>query len=105
VGIFQEGTDRTPAAAAGIPGSQSTEALVMVPLVNGSSWPGMLLVGRRSANGHRVATFNDQELEAIIVYAMEVAPVLQTLLLLDRLQGSVRSVELHRRDNAKPAAG
>jgi hypothetical protein len=105
VGIFQDGTDRTPAAAVGLPGSQSTQALVVVPLVVGSSCHGMLLVGRRSANGHRVASFSDQELEHIIMYAMEIAPLLQTLVLLDRLQGSVHSLEMSRDDHAEPAAG
>lgn len=106
VGIFQDGTDRTPTAAAGVPGSQSTQALVMVPLVDGASWHGMLLVGRHSANGHRVASFNDQELEQIILYAIEIAPLLHLLVLLDRLQVSVRSLEVsHDDDDAAPAAG
>jgi transcriptional regulator with GAF, ATPase, and Fis domain len=105
VGIFQDGTDRTPTAAAGLPGSQSTQALIVVPLVVGSSWHGMLLVGRRSANGHRVASFSDQELGHIIMYATEIAPLLQTLVLLDRLQGSVNSLEMSRDDHAEPAGG
>jgi capsular polysaccharide biosynthesis protein len=105
VGILQEGTDRTPTVAAGLPGSQTTQALVMVPLVEGSSWLGMLLVGRRSANGQHVASFNDQELERIIMYAMEIAPTLQTLILLNRLQGAARSLEMSRNDQAEPAAG
>jgi hypothetical protein len=101
VGIFQEGIDRIPTAAAGLPGSQSTKALIIVPLVKRSSWFGMLAVGRRSANGHRVAGFNDQEIERIIMYAMEIAPTLHTLILLGRLQDSLRSPEQSRDDGAE----
>lgn len=102
VGVFQESTRRIPTAAAGLPGSQTTQALVMVPLVYGPSWLGMLIVGRRPANGRRVAGFDDQEIERIVVYALEISPVLQTLLLLDRLQASVLSLEPARDE---PAAG
>ena len=105
VGIFKDGTHRSPTAATGLPGSQSTEALVMVPLVQGPSWFGMLLVGRRSDNGQHVASFDDQELARIITYAGEMAPMLQTLLLLERLQGSVRSLDLPRDEYAEPAGG
>jgi capsular polysaccharide biosynthesis protein len=105
VGIFQEDANRSPTAAAGLPGSQTTEALIVVPLVVGSSWHGVLLVGRRSANGHRVASFNDQELESIIMYALEIAPMIQTLMLLDQLQASMRTLELSHGDRAQPAAG
>jgi capsular polysaccharide biosynthesis protein len=105
VGLFQDGTDMMPTAAAGLPGSQSTEALVMVPLVQRSSWVGMLVVGRRSANGHRVAAFSNQEAGQIIRYAAEIAPMLQTLLLLERLQGSVQSLKIVSDDHAEPASG
>jgi len=105
VGIFQKDANRAPTAATGLPGSQTTEALIVVPLVVGSSWHGVLLVGRRSANGHRVASFNDQELESIIMYALEIAPMIQTLMLLDQLQASMRTLELSHGDRPEPAAG
>jgi hypothetical protein len=40
-------TDPMPAEVS-LPGSRNAEALVVVPLVEGSSWLGMLLVGRRA---------------------------------------------------------
>jgi capsular polysaccharide biosynthesis protein len=101
VAIFQDSNSRSPTAAAGLPGSQSVEALVVVPLVEGSSWLGMLLVGRRSANGHNVAEFSDQEIEHIILYAMEIASKLQALLLLCRLQQSVESLEAFDPERAR----
>jgi hypothetical protein len=55
VAIFQASNSPPPTAAIGLPGSLSVAALVMVPLVEDSSRLGMLLVGRRSANGHDVA--------------------------------------------------
>jgi capsular polysaccharide biosynthesis protein len=104
VGVFQESTSKPPAAA-GVPGSQSAQALVTVPLVYGPSWLGMLVVGRRSANGRPVASFNDQEIERIIMYALEISPMAQTLLLLDRLQWSVQSLAPTGGDQGGPAAG
>ena len=101
VAIFQDSNSRSPTAAVGLPGSQSVEALVVVPLVEGSSWLGMLLVGRRSANGHNVAEFSDQEIEHIIIYAMEIASKLQALLLVCRLQQSVESLEAFDPERAR----
>jgi capsular polysaccharide biosynthesis protein len=101
IAIFQDSNSRSPTAAVGLPGSQSVEALVVVPLVEGSSWLGMLLVGRLSANGHNVAGFSDQEIESIIVYAMEIASKLQALLLLCRLQGSLQSLEAFDPERAR----
>jgi capsular polysaccharide biosynthesis protein len=93
VAIFQDSNSRSPTAAVGLPGSQSVEALVVVPLVEGSSWLGILVVGRRSANGHNDVGFSDQEIEHIIIYAIEVASKLQALLLLCRLQKSLQSLD------------
>jgi hypothetical protein len=36
---------------------------------------------------------------------LEIAPMVQTLMLLDQLQESVRTLELSRGDHAEPAAG
>jgi transcriptional regulator with GAF, ATPase, and Fis domain len=101
VAIFQDSNSRSPTAAVGLPGSQSVEALVVVPLVEGSSWLGILLVGRRSANGHNDAGFSDQEIEHIIIYAMEVASKLQALLLLCRLQKSLQSLDAFSPERAR----
>ena len=99
VSIFQD-SERLRAAAAGIPGSRTAEALVMVPLVQGQSWVGLLLVGRRSENGHGATAFNDDEIERIIRYAMEIAPTLQTLVLLYRLHWSLEALDRSRNDQA-----
>lgn len=101
VAIFQDSSSRRPTAAVGLPGSQSVEALVVVPLVVGSSWIGMLLVGRRSASGHNVAAFDDPEIEHILIYAMEIASKLQALLLLYQLQGSLQSLDAFSPERAR----
>jgi capsular polysaccharide biosynthesis protein len=97
--VFQDANPLPTAVS--VPGSRTAEALVVVPLVEGSSWLGALLVGRQhSANGHRVALFSDQEIERIILFAMEIAPTLQALLLLGRLRRPLRSI-----DDASPDPG
>jgi capsular polysaccharide biosynthesis protein len=97
--VFQD--DNPMPAAVSVPGCRTAEALVVVPLVEGSSWLGALLVGRQqSDNGHRVALFSDQEIERIILFAMEIAPTLQALLLLGRLRRPLRSI-----DDASPDPG
>jgi capsular polysaccharide biosynthesis protein len=97
--VFQDANPMP--AAVSVPGSRTAEALVVVPLVEGSSWLGALLVGRQhSDNGHRVALFSDQEIERIILFAMEIAPTLQALLLLGRLRRPLRSI-----DDASPDPG
>jgi capsular polysaccharide biosynthesis protein len=91
--VFQD-TNPVPPAAVDIPGGRNAEALVLVPLVESSSWLGMLLVGRRRpASGSRNVTFSDEDIERIILYAMEIAPTLQALLLLGRLQSPLRSLD------------
>jgi transcriptional regulator with GAF, ATPase, and Fis domain len=101
VAIFQDSNSRSPTAAVGLPGSQTVEALVVVPLVEGSTWLGILLVGRRSANGHNDVGFSDQEIEHIIIYAIEVASKLQALLLLSRLQKSLQSLDAFSPERAR----
>jgi capsular polysaccharide biosynthesis protein len=80
-----EDASRLPAAA-GIPGAQTVEPLVLLPLVQRSSWVGMLVVGRRSRDGRPPAAFNDGEIENLILYAADCVPLLNSLLLLRRLQ-------------------
>jgi capsular polysaccharide biosynthesis protein len=83
--VFQD-TDRPDLAAVGLPGSGTADALVMVPLVQGPSWLGMLLVGRRSDNDQSATAFSDQEITEVIGLAGEFAFTFQTLLLLHRIQ-------------------
>jgi hypothetical protein len=95
VSVFQDAS-QLGAAAAGIPGVQTTEALAVVPLVQDKSWIGMLLVGRRSSNGHRATAFDDQEVEDLVRYAAGCAPVLYSLLLLRQLQQSLAALDPSR---------
>jgi capsular polysaccharide biosynthesis protein len=101
VGVFQD--DNPVSAAGSLPGSRNAEALVVVPLADGWSWLGTLVVGRGPANGDHVATFSDPEIERIILYATHIAPTLQALLLLHRLQeGPLRTLDTSSSD---PDAG
>jgi capsular polysaccharide biosynthesis protein len=88
VSVFEDAS-RLGAAAAGIPGSRTADAFMLVPLVQGPSWIGVLLVGRRSDNGRRATPFDDQEIEALVQYATDCMPVLYSLLLFRRLQQSL----------------
>jgi capsular polysaccharide biosynthesis protein len=104
VGIFQDADRLRAAAAAGLPGSRTAEeVVVMVPLVQGHSWVGMLLVGRRSENGHGATAFDDNEVENIILYAVDIAPTVQALSLLYRLDGSLRAFHGSRSEQPEPA--
>jgi ElaB/YqjD/DUF883 family membrane-anchored ribosome-binding protein len=96
--VFQD--DNPMPATIRLPGSRNAEALVVVPLVDGSSWLGMLVVGRRSTNGDDAAAFSDQEIELIILYAMEIAPTLQALLLLYRLQRPLHALDISSRPDS-----
>jgi pyruvate/2-oxoglutarate dehydrogenase complex dihydrolipoamide acyltransferase (E2) component len=87
VSVFQDSSQL--GAATGIPGSQAAEALTLVPLAQGPSWIGMLLVGRRSGNGRHATAFDDQEIEDLVRYAADCVPLLNSLLLLRRLQQSL----------------
>jgi capsular polysaccharide biosynthesis protein len=103
VGVFQDADRLRPAAAAGLPGSRTAQAVVIVPLVQGHSWVGVLLVGRRSENGHGATAFDDGEIENIILYAMEIAPTVQALSLLYRLDRSLQAFDGSRGEQAEPA--
>jgi hypothetical protein len=80
-------------AAAGIPGSQTAEALVMLPLVQGTTWLGMLLIGRRSHNRHPATPFSDEEIASTLVSGMEIASFVQSLALAKRLRECLRAIE------------
>jgi transcriptional regulator with GAF, ATPase, and Fis domain len=100
VGVFQSANGQSMGAAADLPGGQRADALIIVPLVQGPSWLGMLLVGRRSDDGRRsVAAFSDKEIKRAIRCAENYSPIIQTLLVARRLQQSLwalRSVGEHR---------
>jgi hypothetical protein len=93
--VFQGANPAPPSAVDLLPGGRNAEAIVLVPLVESSSWLGMLLVGRRRlSSGQRDVAFSDEEIAHVIRYAMEIAPRLQALLLLDELQSSpLRSLD------------
>jgi capsular polysaccharide biosynthesis protein len=76
-------------AAADIPGSQTSEAFILVPLAPGPSCIGVLFVGRRSGNGRRAIAFDEQEMGDLIGYVTDCVPLLNSLLLLRRLQQSL----------------
>jgi hypothetical protein len=89
IGVLQD-ANGPGMAAADLPGGRTVDALVMVPLVQGASWLGVLLVGRRSRNGGRTATtFSDKEIRRATRCAASYSPIVQTLLEVNRLQQSL----------------
>jgi capsular polysaccharide biosynthesis protein len=90
VGVLQSSNGRAVGAAADLPGGQRADALIIVPLVQGPSWLGSLLVGRRSDNGRRSAAgFSDKEVKRAMRCAANYSPIIQTLLEARRLQQSL----------------
>jgi capsular polysaccharide biosynthesis protein len=85
VSVFNDTGQLAVAVAAGIPGSQTAEALILVPLFQGPSWIGTLLVGRRTGTGRHATAFDDQEVADVVLYAMDSVPILNSLLLLRQL--------------------
>lgn len=73
-------------AAAGIPGSQAQEALLIMPLVQGQTWMGAVLIGRRAARGRHATPFSEGEIADALLCAMELAALVQALLLAKRLR-------------------
>ena len=73
-------------AAAGIPGSQTQEALLILPLVQGETWLGTLLIGRRASQGQHATPFTDGEIADALLCGMELAALIQSLLLAKRLR-------------------
>jgi hypothetical protein len=73
-------------AAAGIPGSQTQEALLILPLVQGPTWLGALLIGRRASQGQHATPFSDEEIADALLRGMELAALIQALLLAKRLR-------------------
>lgn len=73
-------------AAAGIPGSQTQETLLIMPLVQGQTWLGMLVIGRRGSQAQHATPFSDREIADALLCGMEIAALLQALLLAKRLR-------------------
>jgi uncharacterized protein involved in exopolysaccharide biosynthesis len=80
-------------AAAGIPGSQTQEALLIMPLVQGQTWLGALLIGRRAAPGRHATPFSDKEIADALLCSMELAALIQALRLSKRLRDCMGAFE------------
>jgi uncharacterized protein involved in exopolysaccharide biosynthesis len=80
-------------AAAGIPGSQTQEALLIMPLVQGQTWLGALLIGRRASQGQHATPFSDKEIADALLCSMELAALIQALLLSKRLRDCIGAFE------------
>jgi capsular polysaccharide biosynthesis protein len=83
-------------AAAGIPGSQTQAALLIMPLVQGETWLGTLLIGRRASEGEHATPFTDGEIADALLCAMELAALIQSLLLAKRLRDCMGAFEPSR---------
>jgi capsular polysaccharide biosynthesis protein len=66
-------------AAADIPGSQMQETLLIMPLVQGQTWLGALLIGRRTARGRPATPFSEAEIADALLCGMELAALVQAL--------------------------
>ena len=86
------GTDAL-GAAAGIPGSQTLEGLLIMPLVQGRAWLGMLLIGRRGSRRQHAIPFSDKEIADALLCAMELSALIQALLLAKRLRECMGAFE------------
>ena len=73
-------------AAAGIPGSQTQEALLIMPLVQGETWLGTLLIGRRASKGSTRPRSATEEIADALLCGMELAVLIQSLLLAKQLR-------------------
>jgi capsular polysaccharide biosynthesis protein len=80
-------------AAEGIPGTQLQEALLVIPLVQGKTWLGVLLIGRRASQGQHAAPFSDKEIADALICGMELAALIQALLLAKRLRDCMGAFE------------
>jgi uncharacterized protein involved in exopolysaccharide biosynthesis len=80
-------------AAAGIPGSQTQEALLIMPLVQGQTWLGALLIGRRASQRQHATPFSDKEIADALLCSMELAALIQALLLAKRLRDCMGAFE------------
>jgi capsular polysaccharide biosynthesis protein len=81
------------AAAAGIPGTQTQEALLVIPLVQGQTWLGVLLIGRRASQDQHATPFSDKEIADALLCGMELAALIQALLLAKQLRDCMGAFE------------
>lgn len=96
VSVLYGTEDAVGRAAAGIPGAQTLEAVVIMPLVQGRTCLGMLLVGRRASTGQHATPFSDPEIADALLCGMELAALLQSLLLAKRLRDCLGAFEPSR---------
>jgi capsular polysaccharide biosynthesis protein len=92
VSVLQD-TDPLRPAATGIPAAGTVEAVVILPLVQDSTWLGTILIGRRSSNGYQATSFSDDEIASALFCGMELAPLMQSLLLAKRLRKCLAALE------------
>jgi capsular polysaccharide biosynthesis protein len=88
-----QGREAVGGAAAGIPGLQRLEALLIVPLVQGRTWLGVLLIGRRDSPGQLATPFSDGEIADAVLCGMELAAITQSVLLANRLRDALGAFE------------
>jgi capsular polysaccharide biosynthesis protein len=98
VGIVPSGNG-AHLATADLPGGRTAETLVMVPLVQDSYWLGMLCFGRRGDYSQPVNRFTNDEIAYGIRCAVNFTPVIQTLIVADRLQQALRALRSFRNDD------
>jgi hypothetical protein len=92
VSVLQD-TDPLRPAATGIPAAGTVEAVVILPLVQDSTWLGTILIGRRSSSGYQATSFSDDEIASALFCGMELAPLMQSLLLAKRLRKCLGALE------------
>jgi capsular polysaccharide biosynthesis protein len=93
VSVLYGTDDAVGRAAAGIPGARTVQALVIMPLVQGQTCLGMLLIGRRASHGQHATPFSNPEIAHALLCGMEVAALLQSLLLAQRLRDCLGAFE------------
>jgi hypothetical protein len=71
---------------------QTQEALLVIPLVQCQTWLGVLLIGRRSQR-QRATPFSDKEIADAFLCGMELAALIQALLLAKRLRDCMGAFE------------
>jgi uncharacterized protein involved in exopolysaccharide biosynthesis len=81
------------AAAAGIPGAQTQEALLVIPLVQRQTWLGALLIGRRASQGQHATPFSDEEIADALLCGMELGALIRALLLAKGLRDCMGAFE------------
>jgi hypothetical protein len=73
-----------------LPGD-STEALLVAPLLHEGLGFGILLAGRKRVNGQPASPFNDRDTQEIVAFAQEATPLLRTAVLLRYLKARLQA--------------